>query len=192
MKKKTFLDVTFLDALKQSTIEIMGESIASQVLTAGKGKMTAERWIQEAGKIFHDHFGLQSARGLLVRIGRSAAGYLRQGHHAIMALGTIEKRLSPILNRFETDMGVLLSVISPEIGMKLTIDRSSKTDFLISINHSEISHQNAQEYPLFLLQGLFEGFGNWLDSRKDYEITILDENERQSGRLIKISIKAAQ
>jgi hypothetical protein len=192
MEKPIVYEMEFFEALKESIIEITGDCSARNSTAAEPVVETAGKLIQVSGDYFISCYGIQSARGLLIRTGRSAAGYLWRNHHKISALGSIEKRLLPIHHRFEPAVNEFLSVICPEIGLDLAVNRSGENEFLVSFRESTLQNRYDLEYVLFLLRGMLEAFGNWLDSRKDYSVTILGENERQIGKLIGITIRAAQ
>jgi hypothetical protein len=163
------MDSKFLEAICLASVEVLGEKEAFQVLkgmgissfsTLGDSNFSLERYGQELSK----RYDIQTARGLLIRIGRASLIFLRRYYSDISDLGSMDNRLKPIEKRFSYSLEILAQKVGTEMGTQV---QTSAQDSFTYRWRLEVLHPLFEPYFHF---GLLEEFCNWLDSRWDYQI----------------------
>ncbi len=163
------MDSKFMDAVCLASVEILGEKETFQVLkdfgvssfsTLDASHFSLERFGQALAK----RYDVQSAMGLLIRIGRASLIFLRRYFSDIADLGGIDNRLKPVDKRFPYSLNVLADKAGEGLGSQIQAAAVDSATFLWRLRAVNTALEPYYHF------GLLEEFCGWLDSRKDYRI----------------------
>ena len=134
---------------------------------------------------FAIRFQRNTAKGLLLRIGESSFTFLRRNIKNLVELGSIENRLKPISKRFDHSLGILAENMSALTGLEIRSIKKSQNSFCLEITENVNDELFSNNLYLFYFSGLLRAFCVWMDSRKEYLINIIEEDEEgYAGNLV--------
>lgn len=163
----------FCQSVYQAVIEILGRQEAKKVFHAVLGPGYCEHAPQFDPKAnllggisdeFFILYQLNTARGLLIRIGEAAFSKMCKKMDALNALGDIENRLRPFDKKFNSGVIKLGDILSAASGKPITFE-SNKDDCYCM----HLSDRSLQSY---FYAGFLRAFGVWMDSRRDYHAVV--------------------
>jgi len=177
-----------------SLTEVFGNSETQEILSClnrnneidAKKEFNTYLFINSLGDWFAKKFDHLTAKGIWIRIGRASLNHIRREYPKILDLGMIKNRLKPISSRFKFSLSILCKVISEELCVEIRPREIISREFQWEIYKSTSIYQTFDYLPYYLF-GLLEEFCNWLDSRKDYRLAIL-EDERSNKIAIQLQI----
>jgi hypothetical protein len=175
-----------LESMFEASVEILGRPDSEQIFSSianwpGSGDIpeieNSPKLLSEIGNEFAVRHHRNTAKGLMVRLGESVFSNLRRSQAKLMKLGTIENRLKPISERFDTSLEVLARSLSILTSLKINSRQKSKNHYCIEITHSGPAKLFSSDLHLFFFSGILRSFCIWLDSRKDYSIDVQEEDQ---------------
>lgn len=179
MENKKLRSYIYL-SIQEAALEILGRQEAHKIFglafdlnapATGLGDETALDLISEISNEFSLKYHLNTARGLLLRIGDAAFPKIRRRVADLNDLGSIDNRLQPLDRRFPSALEVLVSVISSVMEIPVVLD--VQDDHCYRVNRSR-NPEDARtgDLDLYLIAGLLRAFGSWLDSRREYRVQV--------------------
>jgi hypothetical protein len=140
--------------------------------------------LEKLGQALAEKYGDQTARGLMIRIGRASLTFVRRYYPVVSELGNIENRIKPLDVRFPYSLDVLAGMISQNVGIEVKSAPAGKLAFEWKINATD-----RQLYAPYYHFGLLEEFCYWLDTRKYYQLTYADGNSEPGMQVIGLQVK---
>lgn len=183
----------FIHAVFQASIEILGKDEAKTVfakqgllMPLRKGSMDFS--LDGFGSDLALAYDMQSAMGLLIRIGRAALTFIRRTFKDIELLGGIENRLKPIVRRFPDSLQKMAFVLSQVIDAKMQVETSDMQGFDWLILLGEKQSRDQRIWAAYFFFGLLEEFCTWLDARKEYRLALAVHDAESQWTRIHIQI----
>jgi len=183
----------FIHAVFQASIEILGKDEAKTVfakqglrMPLRKGSMDFS--LDDFGSDLALVYDMQSAMGLLIRIGRAALTFIRRAFKDIELLGGIENRLKPIIRRFPDSLQKMALVLSQVIDAKMQVEASDMQGYDWLIRLSEKQSRDQRIWAAYFFFGLLEEFCTWLDARKEYRLALAVHDAESQWTRIHIQI----
>ena len=134
------------------------------------------------------HFGEETTRGLLIRMGNASLTFFRKYFSSIAQLGNIENRLKPLNRRFLLSLNMLAEVLTSEMDTSFNITAESTRSYVWQIKKSKENFGSTVMTPFFYF-GLLEEFCTWLDTRKNYLLSCETGENCKDMDVISIVIK---
>ena len=134
------------------------------------------------------HYGEETTRGLLIRMGNASLTFFRKYFSDIAQLGNIENRLKPLDRRFLLSLNTLAEVLSDEMEASLNIVAESTRSYGWQIIKTR-GNLGAPALTPFFYFGLLEEFCNWLDTRKNYLLKYAAGENHKDMDVISIEIR---
>jgi hypothetical protein len=183
----------FFQSVYQAVIEILGRQEAMKVFNAVLGPDYSEdaplfdpktNLLTGISDEFSILYQLNTARGLLIRIGDAAFSKMCKKLDALNALGEIENRLRPFNQKFESSVIKLGDILSAASGKTITFE-STKNDCYCM----HLSDRSLQSY---FYAGFLRAFGIWMDSRRDYQAVVRSGDSEKDHDEVCLCVSAAQ
>ena len=174
------INTNFYSSVREATVEILGRQEANKVFNAIlEADQTNKDDTPSIPRDFLtgicDEFSIQyqpnTASGLLLRIGDAAFMLLRRKIKVVNELGSIENRLRPFNIKFETSLQSLAEFLEQAMRMPIKTKSTEQKCYCLEISKKR-SSQSGEGLDLYFFAGILRAFGNWLDSRRDYQITV--------------------
>jgi len=181
-----------------SLLELLGDEKVDEVFaSAGLDPFdsTAPHYFKSGAKLLDKvaaelcvHFGEETTRGLLIRMGNASLTFFRKYFPDIAQLGSIENRLKPLDRRFLASLNSLAAVLSFEMGTAFSVYIKTTANFEWQNQKPHIDPDLPVLAPYFYF-GLLEEFCNWLDSRKNYILNYAADENHKDLDIISIEIR---
>jgi len=188
------IETVFLRSIYEAAIEILGTSDSFLIFSTiinwdGIGEipdiMNKSKFLSGLGNEFAIRFQRNTAKGLMLRIGDSSFTFLRRNLKELVELGSIENRLKPISKRFNHSLDILAENLSVLTGLEINAIKKSKKSFCLEIAGNGNDELFSSDLHLFYFAGLLRAFCVWMDSRKEYFINVIEEDEvGYGGKLV--------
>jgi len=186
----------FLQAVYEGTIEIMGKTKTELIFSAisyeiGNGGVIENitpKIFADIGNEFAIRYHINTAKGLMLRIGEASFSYLRKKNQKLKEMGKIENRLKPIAKRFEESLESLAENLSELTALKIRAKKTNDSAYSLEIVDDEIEKIFSSDLHLYFFMGLLRAFSGWLDSRKEYSFQI-NENKNGSSMGNKVNLQ---
>lgn len=183
-----YMDAKFLEAVCLASIEILGEKQTFQVLKglgiASYSRLEESRFsLERFGRELAARYDPQTARGLLIRIGRASLIFLRRYFSEISELGGIDNRLKPLEKRFPFSLGVLAQKMGEAMGAEIQASVADSQTYKWCLDAPDAVFEPFYHF------GLLEEFCAWLDARKDYQIAYAPDSADPDYAELVIQVK---
>jgi hypothetical protein len=173
------ISLEFSRILFRSAFEILGEDDLNWVLCKTKlpnpitNGLSCEQ-VYSLERILNEFFGLLSAQGLSLRIGRIAFQTMRREFEEIKNLGMIDNRLKPLPKRLHYSFVVLGKTLNKHLGVQMVTKESIK-GWRVKTK-MKMKNDISINLRTYFIKGLIQEFLEWLDARKDFRIEDSVEN----------------
>ncbi len=197
MSGKKFPGPLFLRVLEKSVFEILGkpESEAifqcSGIMSESTGDMLENPdfsfILEKLAESFAERYDAETAKGLLIRTGRSSLNHLRRYEEQISSMGGIENRLKPVEHRFSYSLDKFASFFCDPRDIEIDVQKTEPLCFQWRVRTDPHSDQEIRYTPYFFF-GLLQEFCEWLDARKNYQLVYTNETGEPAWHIILIEI----
>jgi len=134
----------------------------------------------------HEQYGLLTAQGFYLRIGRVAFQYLRRNDPQIILDNSIEKRMQllddQIRGELEKDTNWLQENLNCQIHVK-----KQESNWIIFVNHPLEYPPEINKASFYFLKGFLQECLEWIDSRHRFVISYLPDPVHKNSHRISIS-----
>ncbi|MCD6356654.1 MAG: hypothetical protein J7L66_05140 [Anaerolineaceae bacterium] len=182
----------FIKSIHNASLAILGAKEADKIFSAISGwdggieslkiNSTAQI-ISELGNEFSLRYHQRTAEGLLLRIGEAAFANMRMGLTDLQELGSLENRLKPLAVKYSYSIAVLAAILSELSNLMIKGFQKEKNIYCLDVRstHPEFF---SSDLHLFFFAGILRGFGVWMDSRKEYTLSVCEEQEEKNEKLV--------
>lgn len=153
--------------VQQKFGSVLGTEHSSPILSSDP----AMNLLAEISSEFSIKYHLNTARGLMLRIGEAAFSKLQMRFDDLHALGSMENRLLPLEKKFSNALTVLVDIISSVIGASFTVEARGDYCYCVVDSRQGAAAMNG-DLDLYFIAGLLRAFGMWLDSRRQYLVQV--------------------
>lgn len=134
----------------------------------------------------NQQYGLLTAQGFYLRIGRVSFHYLRRNNPQMIFDNSIEKRMLLLEDQINNELEKETHWLQKNLVCQLHV-KKQKDNWIIKVNHSEESPQEINNAILFFLKGLLQECLEWMDSRHRYVMSMLSDPVDNNSYSISIS-----
>jgi len=156
---------------RQEAHKIFGTAFEPNAQAAALSDESALDLIAEISNELSLKYHLNTARGLLLRIGDAAFPKIRRRVAHLNDLGSIDNRLQPLDRRFPIALEILVSVISSVMEIPIALDVQDGHCYRVNRTRNPEDARTG-DLDLYLIAGLLRAFGFWLDSRHEYRVQV--------------------
>ncbi len=190
----------FYSSLKEAAVEILGRKEAQHIFDGtsafslsqiSKTASASPPALTEISDAFSIKYQLNTARGLLMRIGDASFIKLRRKFDQVNKLGNIESRLRPFEKKFQSALHSFSTFLSGLLNRPIDIEDCEDDCFCINISEVPGS-ASAGGMELYYFAGLLRAFAMWLDSRREYSVAVLPEESNQSSGRVCLHVRPIQ
>jgi len=179
MENKAIIS-NFYSSVREATVEILGRQetnkVFSAILVSDKAMKDDIPFISKNFLTgICDEFSIQyqpnTASGLLLRIGDAAFLLMRRKINVLNELGSIENRLRPFNKKFESSLESLAEFLEQAMRMPIKTKSTEQKCYCLELSKKR-STLSGEGLDLYFFAGILRAFGTWLDSRRDYHVTV--------------------
>jgi len=199
MKNKE-LRPAFTKSVYEAAVEILGSREAGVIFgdshTASSGRYSdisamPDDLLAEMSNEFIIKYHVNTARGLMIRIGEASFNILRRKFDEINDMGNIENRLCSFEKKLQDTLQRLVTFISLVSDIPLELEKINQGRYCLNLSKKGID-KSTGDLPSYYFAGLLRAFSTWLDSRQNYSIEVLQQDDAQLIFQTCLTVKPAQ
>jgi len=123
---------------------------------------------------FIGQYGLITAQGICLRIGRATFQFLRRKHPEIIFNNSVEQRMRPLEERIMNELVNLTQWLQKNLACQIGMEKE-KEDWIIRMKLFEKCHPEINMISFYFFNGILQECLEWMDSRHSYKIEMLSD-----------------